>query len=80
MSETPQKPRRGRRIAMTALVASMVVAAGAVTLVALEIRSAGPDRHTTLHIGCKHGAHGLPWHARHGKSFSYEPGLRPRTP
>ena len=80
MRQSNFRRRRFRAIVLAALAAGVIVAAGAVTLMALGIGSAGPERHTTLHIGCKHGAHGLPWHARHGKSFSYEPGLRPRTP
>ena len=80
MRQSSNRSRRFRTFALIALAAGAIVAAGAAALVALEIGSAGPERHTTLHIGCKHGAHGLAWHARHGKSFSYEPGLRPRTP
>lgn len=78
-----QNPRRLRRLLVVSALAAVVIAAvGATTFVALDIASATPKRHTLMHIGCKHGAHahGLPWHAGHGKSLTYDPGLRRSRP
>lgn len=75
-----QRRWRRRRLALTAVFVGVLMAGGLAMLVALDIAAANPDRHTIGHVGCKHGAHGPLWHAGHGKSFNYEPGLRPSRP